>query len=207
MSWFSKKKDDEKLEVPPRLPDLPELPDSSNKFFLEGNENQEPEMPELPELPEIEISPLPTLPSSQNQDQIMQAINPRIDNQKMQISRFAPLPQPKEYEPLQMTKSEALASIRLKTKLLPLKTKPNQEQSTDISSKKEPIYVRLDKFESAIQSFEEIKNKIIDIERLLIKTEEIRAEEVKELEEWERELQTLKSRLDSIDKTIFKELD
>ncbi|MEK6830816.1 MAG: hypothetical protein AABX77_02205, partial [Nanoarchaeota archaeon] len=57
------------------------------------------------------------------------------------------------------------------------------------------------------QAFDEIKERIIDIERLLAKTRELTAKEEKELEEWEREIQILKSRIDSIDNSLFKQLD
>jgi hypothetical protein len=71
----------------------------------------------------------------------------------------------------------------------------------------EPIYIRLDKFKTTAESFEEIKNKIMEIERLLIRTKDIRAREEEELAEWEREIQLIKSRIESIDKNIFSKLD
>jgi len=70
-----------------------------------------------------------------------------------------------------------------------------------------PIYVRLDKFEASLDSFGEIKKKIIDMEEVLRKTREIKQKEEQELETWEREIQIIKSRIDSIDKTIFDKLD
>lgn len=208
MSWFNKKKDSENSIIPPPLPELPELPElpgSTDRMIFPKNDF---ELEEPPELPEIRTSPLPSLPSSRNQEQIKQAINPRADNQEMQISRFTPLPSPPEYEP---------GSSNIKSNLMTRPTPPAQirtyqpeppRQKIEYESprKAEPIFVRLDKFEATTQAFDEIKERIIDIERLLAKTRELKAQEEKELEEWEREIQILKSRLDSIDKTLFKEL-
>jgi hypothetical protein len=73
--------------------------------------------------------------------------------------------------------------------------------------KPEPIYIRIDKFETTIQAFFEIKNKITEIEELITKTKEIKNKEQKELEEWEHELQLLKTRIDYIDQNIFSKLD
>ncbi len=41
----------------------------------------------------------------------------------------------------------------------------------------------------------------------LQKTREIKQKEEQELEEWEREIQIMKSRIASIDQTIFNQLD
>ena len=198
MSWFSKKKERDNSLVLQTLPELPELPESVDKILFEENEISGPE---IPELPEFETSPLPDLPSSQNQ--IRQAISPRINNQEMQKSKFAPLPPPRKYESIAMPKPNII------TKPLPLQskqTKPYQKQ-TFSPRKTESIYVKLDKFETSLQALEEIRDKMGDIEKLLEKTREIKAQEEKELEEWERELNIIKSRLDSIDKTVFKDLE
>lgn len=214
MSWFSRKKDVEKSEVSSGLPELPELPESTDKMLFEESEISGSEMPELPELPRFETSPLPDLPSSQNQ--IKQAINPEIDN--MQKSKFIPLPPPREYESRLMPEPDIKSNIIAKPDLFtPIKTKPLSiqppvrplrpyQEQTSSARKTDSIYVKLDKFETSLQALEEIKDKIREIEKLLAKTKEIKAQEEKELEEWEREISIIKSRLDSIDKTVFRDL-
>ena len=82
----------------------------------------------------------------------------------------------------------------------------NKERKKVFTKDTEPIYIRLDRFQTTIESFEEIKSKINEIESLLNKTKEIRAKEERELEEWEHELGAIKSKLDLIDKNIFEKV-
>ena len=84
------------------------------------------------------------------------------------------------------------------------KSKMYYEKKKVFTKDTEPIYIRLDRFQTTIESFEEIKSKINEIESLLNKTREIRAKEEKELEEWENEIGIIKSKLDIIDKNIFE---
>jgi hypothetical protein len=79
----------------------------------------------------------------------------------------------------------------------------DDEVNSKYSSKKEPVYVRLDKFETTLDAFREIKIQVNEIEKLLSKSKEIKAEEEKELEEWEKEIHIMKSKLESIDKNLF----
>ena len=76
-----------------------------------------------------------------------------------------------------------------------------------VTKKLEPIYIRLDKFESTVAAFEEIRKKVNEIESLLAKIKETKRKEEAELEEWEQEIQTVKARIEAIDKSIFNKLD
>ena len=71
----------------------------------------------------------------------------------------------------------------------------------------EPIYVRLDKFEAGLKTFEEIKHKVLEVEELLGRINEVREKEEIELQEWEKEIQLIKSRIEEIDSSIFSKLD
>ena len=68
----------------------------------------------------------------------------------------------------------------------------------------EQIFVKLEKFESAIEEFSRIKNKLIDMESMLRKIRDIKLKEEKELSEWENEIESIKSRLEKIDREIFE---
>jgi len=178
MGWFSKKKEVEEQE---EVPKLPELPEQDNLVLL--SKEDLPELPEISnkELPEIETN-LPQLaaPKFGFQEPIKKPIT---EPQEMQKSKFSPLPKVpfKKPEPI-------------------LPTQPPK-------IKEKPIYIRLDKFEATEESFEEIKNKILELESLLKKIREIKTKEEQELEDWEREIQVIKARIESIDKNIFKKLD
>ncbi len=230
MSWFNKKKEEANPNT--TLPELPDLPSANTNFPTGGYPDASFLKKQEDNFPEIQVEPLPILPSYQNPEPVKQTINPGIDNQEMQRSSFNPLPPPKEFEPRAferpitppvtpiispvITKSpispQQPRSFQPEFKSRPLPPPPQQPRNyQEIPEYKgrrtEPIYVRLDKFETTIQSLGEIKDKIVEIERILAKTKEVKAQEERELEEWEKEVHIIKTRLDSIDKNVFKELD
>ena len=135
--------------------------------------------PSLPKFPEK--TSLPELPKSESEKASLDL--PTLPKE-MQKSRFAPLPKSSREEDSipSVSKSPSLPERKLKEK---------------------PIYIRLDKFEHTEESFNEIKNKIREIESLLSKIRDTKAKEEKELESWEREIQVVKARIESIDKNIF----
>jgi len=186
MGWFSKKKEVEEQEVPV----LPELPEQDNLVLPSKKDFPEPPKTPNKELPKIkeETSMLPELPEPKLE--YPEPIEKPITKpQEMQKSKFAPLPK----VPIKESKSEKPSEPMLPTQPPKIKIKP--------------IYVRLDKFETTEESLDEIKNKIIEIESFLKKIKEIKTQEEKELEDWEREIQVIKARIESIDKNIFSKLD
>ena len=70
----------------------------------------------------------------------------------------------------------------------------------------EPIYIKLDKFESTMATFHDIKAKVAEVESLLKDIRKTKIQEEKELNDWENELTELKARLDQIDQQVFKEI-
>jgi len=194
MGWFSKKEDKEN-----EIPSLPDLPPASNLQLPEAppgiSKSTLPSSLEPSEM-ELEVNSLPTLPEfktkkEQDQKMIKQAVYP--DMQKSIINSTIPpsrLIKPvKEMDP--GPKTIEMPSIAIKS----------------VTKKLEPVYVRLDKFETTVTAFEEIRNKINEIENLLAKVRETKRKEEAELEEWEKEIQVVKARIEAIDKSIFNKLD
>tara|TARA_Y100000310_G_scaffold323922_1_gene385051 strand:- start:865 stop:1533 length:669 start_codon:yes stop_codon:yes gene_type:complete len=70
-----------------------------------------------------------------------------------------------------------------------------------------PIYIRLDKFKAGLESFQDIKSKLVEIEDLLVKIREMKDKEERELEEWEREIQVVKARIEQIDNDVFRNVE
>ncbi len=173
-----------------KLPDLPE-----------------PDFPSISELPELEPrdpfgdsensfrtktftkdSSLPSLPSG------MQRSN--FERLNFQEREFA---KPIKAEPSRI--EEYPRTIR------PSLTREYPQQNMTRPNKAEPVFIRLDKFETGLETLEEIKEKISDIEEILEKTKELREKEDKELEEWEREIQIIKSKIEAVDRGVFSQLD
>lgn len=177
MGWF-KKKSEENIPELPELPSLPEIPRIEQRNPASEFSYEKP----VP-LPELEIKPL----SNQNQ------IHKIEKKAGMQKSIYSAPSETQNY-------NDAISEISE----IPKKT---YEEKPSYTKKTGQIYIRLDQFETTQEVFQDIKNKINEIEQLLIKTKEIKTREEKELEEWEREIQSIKARIDSIDKNIFGKLD
>ncbi len=197
MALFGKKQEEE-------VPSLPELPEINGDIALPSIDD----LPEIPKkLPEIQPKELPSLPdltTAQQAPAIKQEIietKPKIISPiGMQKSNFEIEPQIIE-APQKQIDHDLPKTIEVE----PVKPRPLPPRPT--TKKAEPIYVRLDKFETTVETFEEIKDKINEIEKFLQKTKEIKQKEEEELLEWEREIQMIKTRIDSIDKNIFNKLD
>ncbi len=75
-----------------------------------------------------------------------------------------------------------------------------------MQNRAEPIFVRIDKFQSAKKEFEEVRSKIKDIEHMLRRIKEVKIREDAEIQEWVKDLEGLKTRLSNIDAHIFNKL-
>jgi hypothetical protein len=79
--------------------------------------------------------------------------------------------------------------------------KPSQKTAA------EPVYVRIDKYKAALNSFHEVQIKISEIDHLLNQIRDQKKKEEEELIEWEREIEIIKERIAAIDQGIFSQLD
>ena len=70
----------------------------------------------------------------------------------------------------------------------------------------EPIFIRIDKFQSAHKNFGEIKDKVEEIESVLKKIKDVRLHEETELKGWTEDIKKVKSRLAEIDTNIFDQI-
>ena len=178
MGWFNNKKEKNEEVQLPELPDIDSFsPPSMQELPSINSQNSEPS---LPELPSQSNRPFPT------------TISHEI-NKNFEKSKYTPLnSNSKEIKP----NFTSPRKIELSSRHMQPKTK-----------KIEPVYIRLDKFQESLETFEQIKFKVGEIEDVLRKTKEIRAKEEQELDEWERELQLIKSQIDMIDRDIFNKIE
>ena len=70
----------------------------------------------------------------------------------------------------------------------------------------EPLFIKLDKFENAISTFNEVKLRVAEISSLLRDVRAIKTREEKEIDEAEKEIDIIKSRLDQIEREVFHNL-
>lgn len=67
-----------------------------------------------------------------------------------------------------------------------------------------PLFVKIDDYESAIYTLDKIKAKLKEADRILEGLNKIRNEEEQQLEQWKRDLMTVKEKLLMIDKQLFE---
>lgn len=188
MFWDKKKKDD-------LLPDLPTSPFSARMPISKTmNSWEEPEE-------KAEIHNLPSFPDSPLQKGFSQtAIKDAVTTEDIKdedegletpIPSLPPMKKESSYNIVEMEEWSP--------KSMP---KPSREKS--ISSKeKKPIFIRLEKFQSARASLESIQSKINEMEALLSKIREVKVKEDQEISYWEREMETVKARINSVMSDIF----
>ena len=86
---------------------------------------------------------------------------------------------------------------------LPLRASPSQKP---LEKHEEPIFIRMDKFQSAQKNFENIKVKIQNIESTLNQIINIKRKEEEEINGWSNEVQMLKAKLSEVDSDIFNKI-
>lgn len=198
MGWFSNKKE-EKSSSLPELPDLPEnlvLPEKEDVEF------KRPLSVEVGPIPQESqrIPPRPRINDDFNQQQIKRAVTERNKSfGEMQRSKFEITPSKIKEPGFEASEYEIPKLVRnILRKETPKKV---------IGKRGESVYIRVDKFESALDIIEQIKTKITEIERALEKTRRINEQEEAEIQSWESEIQHIKLKLESVDKEIFNDIE
>jgi len=214
MGWFNNSKENKKEpEKFPSLPELPELPDFSDSNELEDKN---------------EIHKLPSFPSSSlgnkfSQNAIKEAVSGEEgDEEVSSADEFSP---PYEMKRMKMMPQKPLLNYnpQIKSKrLIPkgFETKQYNYVEPEIweipshfseaakrMKRTEPLFIRIDKFEESIELFSKIKNKISEIDKMLMEIKQIKEDEEKEIITWEREIQIIKKQIEKIDSDIFSKIE
>jgi len=178
----NKKKEEEKRVELPQLPPLPKLPD----------------FPGLDDEPEG-LSQLPVFPSSPigtkfSQNTIKRAISGEKERISMDANDFEEDEDEMRtmQEPLKRPMAEEMGSFPF-------------PKSTRISGK-EPVFIRVDKFQDALKVFNETKKKIAEMESMIEEIDKIKEKEEKELRAWENEVKLMKSQIEKVDQDIFSKI-
>jgi hypothetical protein len=162
-----------------------------------------PELPKLPEFPRRDIHQLPSFPSNSlgekfSQNSIKEAVMGRKEVEGGEADEFSDegmMPEP-PMPPLIKGFPEEEDEI------------PGEFREAARRVKEaEPLFIRIDKFEESMKTFENIKEKINSMEKMLRETRRLKEEEEKELQEWENKIKTAKSQIERIDKDIFSKLE
>ena len=193
MGIFSKKADKKASDIPklPELPRLPsEFPELGDSFSLE-------EPHELPSFPTSATG------EKFSRDTIKSAI---IGEDKEEDNSEFPKVSPPSFTSLPAEPPKKIAPpIKVKKDYLP--SQMNSKQfGNEPSSEKGPVFVRIDKFENALELFKKTREEVGEIEKLFDEIKELKTKEENELSNWERELQNMKGQIEKINENLFSKI-
>lgn len=192
MGWFKKKesgvKDNRKMPNDiPSLPELPRLPEISDK------KRREEKIPQLPSFPNNSLG------KKFSQDSIKEAVTGGKEvMEDLDIEYIAP--RGKEIRTMSSSPSKEMKTDYKKERM----TLPHNQLR---ELKQEPVFIRIDKFEESLKIFEDIKNQIAEIDKMLRQTKTLKDEEEKELAAWEQNMREIKSQIEKIDQDIFSKIE
>jgi hypothetical protein len=167
---------------------LPSFPDSpTDKGFsqsaIKDAVTTEEELPSLPEFGDEDIENLASV--DRPQDSEMEEWRPR------------PLPEPLEWKPKNLPVTRG--SRHIKEEIV----RPSLDHvARNVPDK--PIFIKLDKFKSARNSLEVVKQKVDEIEDLLKTIREVKRKEDSELSAWENEMESIKTRINHVTNELFE---
>ena len=174
-------------------------------FSLKTKSGQLPSFPEesnIPKLPEIpqqtDYNFPPSFPAS------------KISDNQQYKQEFQPIYTPLTRE-IYPGKEEAIGSRPRTLEIsepYPDMNIPKFIPQTRIekSEKTGPVFVRIDKYQAAVQAFNEIQNQLNEIENYLKEIRQLKIQEEQELSDWETQIETIKARLSNIDQGVFGKL-
>ncbi len=198
MGFFNKKENIPEIPTAPALPELPKLQDDKKK--------------ELPELPSFSLN-------SDNENFNQQtAKSPMINNNSPEGKRadrnvqsdihIFEEPEEESLIPPMPSRERAIPEFPLQSSIMnsPKRTFEINSMEEKNTKEIEPIFVRIDKFQSAQKNFEQIKIKIKEIESVIGKINDIKSKEEVELRGWSEDIEKIKARLSEIDSSIFEQI-
>jgi len=217
MFWNKKNKGDKG-----RLPDLPAEPRAAPSM---ADYKHTPGLQEFDKLKRDgdEIRALPSFPDSPTkkdftQSAIKEAVAPPTKEALPELPRgkevLPELPRGKEVlpklptgPPLGRPKTIEMEEWKPKQPMQTLQTipaLPTMGNPVKKSTGTKQIFVKLEKFQSASNSLEIVKEKLDDIDELLRTIREVKMKEDQELSSWEKEIEAIKARINSVASEIFE---
>lgn len=183
-------------------------------------ETRLPSLPDLPPLPEVNeirdkkksVSQLPKFPRGDlgekfSQNTIKEAVTGEKEKNEVFADEFDSEDEVQMmHEPLVKEIPRQFPYFENKKATIPESNFREFQKKPERVERTGPIYVRIDKFEDSRDSLEKIKKQILDIERLLGNIKSVKEEESKELESWEKEIQSAKAQIEKIDRELFSKI-
>lgn len=184
MGLFKKAKASEKKEEIPQLPELPKLPELTN---IEGKGLYSQSVSQLPKFPNNSLG------EKFSQNIIKEAVAGEKEGEEgFDADDFAGEMQMMQKPPKKQFTQEI---------------SPGFQEASKKIKRSEPVFIRLDKFEESLNLFQKAKKQISEIETMLNNIKRLKEQEEKELEFWEKEMQSVKTQIEKVDRDIFSKIE
>ncbi len=178
-----------KIQKLPELPDLPDFEEGAPRSSFEESKDEK----QLSQLPRF---PTNSLGEKFSQDTIKEAITGEKEGEAFGADEFGLEKEQMMLQPLEKLGPRATEPIP-----------PTFREAARTVKAREPIFIRIDKFEESLNSFEKAKQQVSEIEKMLRDVKKIKEEEERELSAWEKEIQTTKHEIERIDQDIFSKVE
>ena len=217
MFWKKKKKSNEglpNLPVPPNMTPTIQDYNRSPSIPVSTTEPKHPEHPTFPDHPDEHKLDLPPIHSpSQEPLPKLPEFNKSIEIHKTQEKPYKVI-EMEEWHPQENQITQPISPVA-HPKPLPIELHetpslipPTPATHTESPNKhphhNKPIFVKIDKFRSARESLEIVKEKLTEIDELLKMIREVKLKEDRELSAWEKEMENIKSRINDVAVDIFE---
>lgn len=191
---FWKKKEDEKSlpDLPPLKPVFPAPSASEEQLKENDDEDMDDDAP-------VERHNLPSFPDSPiskgfSQAAIKDAVEKNEEEQMIPVER--------SFKTIEMDNELSKPSFLPP----PENTSQSMRKAMATESKSKEVFVKIEKFHSARKSLAMAEAQVGDIESLLRKVREVRLREEQELTAWEKDISSVKSRIEEVSKNLFDKL-
>jgi len=196
--------------------------------WFKDNNDEESSLPELPKILTIpkkvkepqgteKLPQLPSFPSNSFGDKFSQnAIKHAVSGEREveedeeepeDVSNLLPRLPKRDLPPSE----EIIGGIKIKRPLIQEIDAPEIKERTIKQGHRlkqiEPVFIRVDKFEEAMNLFLKAKKEISEIEHLLGETKKLKEKEEQELINWESEIKNIKQQIEKIDEDIFSKIE
>ena len=187
------------------LESLPDLPNDDTPPSMKDYHSHPPYEPDEEE---SKIHSLPVFPNSEkNEDFNQRMIKGAVENPEEQEDEDLPempLDEDEMREPPKMPRSPKVIELKEWTPAVTPDEPyiPKLPMPQDNSFEK-PIYIKINKFREARESLEIVKLKLGEIDDLLATIKSVKIKEDQELSNWEKEIESIKSRIETVNSEIF----
>ncbi len=203
-----KKKEESSYSGLPELPKLPELPPmgSAQKSGAVPKPNALPKFPSSPTGNRFSQNTIKDAVSGEKEDD--NAVD-EFEDEIQKMPRFPDRPMAKEAPELEQEEEDEETSSVKAPQNAGAAMVPRMQSASRVSAasaKDEPVFIRLDKFEESMDTFDKIKKQLAGAEKLLNEIKSVKEREDKEMQEWKSRMETMKNQIEKIDRDIFSKV-